>query len=89
MPLSRPRRPVIRHDLRAQSQAVPHMVGDGLGDSSREQNRAIFWKHFRSTTSASSASGLAVRSRAQATSSAAGVKNTCSTRAEVSRLNCG
>lgn len=37
------------------------------GSPPREQNRAIFWKYFRSTTSASNASGLAVRSRAQAT----------------------
>jgi hypothetical protein len=76
VPLGRSRYPVIRLDLRGQPQAVPHVVSDDLGISSREQNRAIFWKHFRSTTSASSASGLAVRSCAQATSSAAAVKNT-------------
>ena len=65
------------------------MIDDTSGISSREQNRAIFWKHFSASTSANNDSGLAVRSRAQAISSAIGVKNTCSTRAEVSRLNCG
>ena len=65
------------------------MVRDRLGNLIPEQNRAIFWKHFRSTSSASNASGLSVRSRAQATSSSTGVKNTCNTRAEVSRRNCG
>ena len=33
--------------------------------------------------------GVSVRSRAHAASSSVGVRNTCSTRAEVSRLNCG
>ena len=65
------------------------MVGHHIGISSREQNRAIFWKHFRSSTSANNAAGSLVRSRAQAISSAAGAKNTCSTRAEVNRLNWG
>ena len=32
VPLGRPRRPVIRLGLRGKSQAVPHVVGDGLGD---------------------------------------------------------
>ena len=53
--------------FRGQPQAVPHVIGDGLGISCCEQNRAIFWKHFRSTSSASNASGVSVRSRAQAT----------------------
>jgi hypothetical protein len=42
---------------------------------------AIRWKHFRSTSSASSDSGVSVRSRAHAASFSVGVKNTCSTRA--------
>jgi hypothetical protein len=44
------------------------------GISFREQNRAIFWKHFRSISSASSDSGVSVRSRAQAASSSVGGK---------------
>lgn len=61
----------------------------GGGTSSSGQNRAIFWKHFRATSSASSDSVVSARSRAHPTSSSDGVKNTCSTRAEVSRRNCG
>jgi hypothetical protein len=64
------------------------VVDDHLRDLLSEQNRAIFWKHFNANTSANNASGLAVRSRAHAISSTVGAKNTCSTRAEVNRLNC-
>jgi hypothetical protein len=76
----------------------PHREGIGTrrtwstttsGISSSEQNRAIFWKRLRSSTCTNHASGMPVRSRVQATSSAVGVKNTCSTRAEVSFLNYG
>lgn len=59
------------------------------GISSRDEKRAIFWKHFNAGTSAKHDSGLPVRFSAQVTSSDDGVKNTCSTRADVSRLNCG
>jgi hypothetical protein len=68
---------------------VPHVVVTAPGISSSGQNRAIRWKHFRSTSKASSDSGVSVRSRAHVASSSVGVKNTCSTRADVSRLNCG
>ena len=64
--------PVIRLNLRASPRQCRTWPTTTWGVSSREQNRAILWKHFRSTTSASSASGLAVRSRPQPTSSAAG-----------------
>jgi hypothetical protein len=86
----RPIRPVVRLGFRGQAEAVPHVVGDGIGDLlPRAENRAIRWKHFRSTSSASSDSGVSVRSLAHAASSSVGVKNKCSTHAEVSRLNCG
>ncbi|TDD13219.1 hypothetical protein [Nonomuraea diastatica] len=76
-------------DVVGQLQAAPNVVDHHLGDLVRGEKARHLWKHFNASTSAKHDSGLPVRFSAQSTSSGEGVKNTCSTRADVSRLNRG
>jgi hypothetical protein len=75
--------------LWGQPEAVPHVIGYGLGDLLARAEPRHLLEALQVSQQRQQRLRVSVRSRAQAISSGTGVKNTCSTRAEVSRLNCG